>query len=126
MERITQQRKIVLGLFKKNKQSHLSVYEIYKLAKKSLPKINLSTVYRTVNTLVEEGKLNKYQLNEEHYHYQITEYTPHYHMICSECSKVIEIPLKEIEDSAKSLAQKHNFNIAKINLEIDGKCRKHK
>ncbi|MBI2136621.1 transcriptional repressor [Candidatus Woesearchaeota archaeon] len=125
MERITQQRQIVLNLFKKNRQSHLSVYDIYKLAKKKLPKINLSTVYRTVNTLVEECKLNKYQLNEEHYHYQITEHTPHYHMICSECSKIIEIPLKEIEEPAGLLAQKHDFKIAKINLEISGKCRKH-
>ncbi|MBS3158315.1 transcriptional repressor [Candidatus Woesearchaeota archaeon] len=126
MERITQQRKIVLGLFNDNKNSHLSAYDIYKLAKKKLPKINLSTVYRTVNTLVEEGKLSKYQLNEEHYHYQITEQVPHYHMICSTCSKVVEIPLKEIEAPAKLLAEKHKFKIARINLEIDGKCRKHK
>ena len=126
MERITQQRKIVLELFRKNKSGHLSAHEIYTLSKKVLPKINLSTVYRTVNALIDAGILSKYQLYEEHYHYQITEQTPHYHMICSKCSKVIEIPLKEIEEPAKNLAKKHNFSIAKINLEISGVCNRHK
>ncbi len=114
--RITRERRLLLRIIERN--PHLDAAEIYELARKENPKISLSTVYRTVNLLRDLGLVEASSLGEDHYHYEVR-FQEHYHLVCLDCGKVIEIPPSE---SVKQLGEKHGFDIVGVKLELFGYC----
>ena len=115
-KRITSERKLLLRII--NENAHLDASEIYHLAVKEDKKISLSTVYRTVRLLEELGLVETSELGEGHQHYEVR-LDGHYHLVCLDCGKVIEIsPI----DAVRELGENHGFEIAGIKLEFLGFC----
>ena len=115
-KRITPERKLLLRIISEN--AHLDASEIYQLAKKEDSKISLSTVYRTVRLLEELGLVEASELGEDHYHYEVR-LEEHYHLICLDCGKVVEIPPV---DAVRKLGEERGFEIAGVKLELLGYC----
>lgn len=90
MDRKTQQRSLLIDLFKKH-DVPLSPNEVFKLAKKQLPSLGLATVYRFIQEFLEEeflviadipGRAKKYELaGKGHHHF----------FECKNCHKLYEI-----------------------------------
>jgi Fe2+ or Zn2+ uptake regulation protein len=115
-KRITPERKLLLHIISKN--AHLDASEIYQLAKREDPKISLSTVYRTVSLLEELGLVEASELGEDHYHYEVR-LEEHYHLICLDCGKVVEIPPV---DAVRKLGAERGFEVVGVKLELLGYC----
>ncbi len=114
--RITEERKLLLKIIENT--PHLGATDIYELARKENPKISLSTVYRTVNLLESLGLVEASPLGEDHDHFEVR-LQEHYHLVCLDCGKVMDIPASE---SIRQLARDYNFEIAGVKLEIFGYC----
>lgn len=70
---------------------HLSAEDIFLLLKKKYPRIAKGSVYRNLDKLVEQKKLNKIKAldNKTLYEWIIT---PHIHFICQKTGVVTDIP----------------------------------
>jgi Fur family transcriptional regulator, ferric uptake regulator len=115
-KRITPERKLLLRIISEN--AHIDARELYVLARKEDPRINLSTVYRTVGLLKELGLVAGTGLGESHEHFEVHG-AEHYHLVCLGCGRVIEIPPVE---AVRRLGEQKGFEIVGVNLELLGYC----
>lgn len=115
-KRITPERKLLLRIIGEN--AHLDASEIYRLAREENPKINLSTVYRTVKLLKDLGLVESSNLGEDHDHYEVR-LQDHYHFVCLGCGKVVEIPSVDL---LKHFGEERDVEIVGIKLQLIGYC----
>jgi transcriptional regulator (furR family) len=73
---------------------HPTVEEIFQDVKETLPLIKLESVYRILTDFKKEGLLNKLTQKSVMRYDGNTE--PHGHFVCSECGKIVDIPLRQI------------------------------
>ncbi len=46
----------------------------------------------------------------------------HHHIVCQQCSKVVEIENETLEDVLDLIASRHNFTLTKHTVELTGTC----
>ncbi len=86
--------------------------------------ISSSTVYRTLDLLVEAGLVKTVDLGEAHAHYEhIFGRRDHDHLVCTDCDKVIEFPAAAINNEIKKMAAEKAFTISSHSVQIYGYCR---
>lgn len=88
-ERVTPQRQAILDFLEETK-IHPTAKQIHEEVKEKLPHISLGTVYRNLEELVKEGKVQKISGEENRYDGNTSF---HAHFICDECGKVYDVPL---------------------------------
>ena len=87
MIRKTQQREVIKGIiFGCNRA--LSVNEIYDEALKSHPTMGISTVYRTLKSLLESAEIITVDIGGEAPRYEMANLAHHHHFKCRSCDKV--------------------------------------
>jgi Fe2+ or Zn2+ uptake regulation protein len=114
--RITPKRALLVAIIDRN--PHLDATEIYRIAKKTQPRIGLATVYRTLNLLKELGVVRACELGETHRHYEVRQ-DDHLHLVCSDCGRIIDIPSPE---PLRDVAASNGFHVERIRLELIGYC----
>ncbi len=92
----------------------------------SLPvKINQTTIYRTLEVLMESGDIRQVELGHAHSHYEIVKGTSHHHhIICKSCGKIEDVHICGQKDLERSVLKKSkSFHIIKNHaLEFFGVC----
>jgi Fur family ferric uptake transcriptional regulator len=121
----TKQRNEIVEMIAHAKQP-LTAEEIYLKLTKLKIVINLSTVYRTLETLVSKGVLTKVTLdNEAKNRYELVEGDEHHHhLICLTCNKIVSIELCPLDLFEKQVAKSYDFIVKKHKLELYGYCDK--
>ena len=101
----------------------ISADTIYEQMKTTDILISLSTVYRTLDTLIENGLIRKIQFdNESKSLYEINHEKHQHHFVCIGCNKIItlkECPIKEIVGEFDEL---NHLQIVGHKLEFYGYC----
>jgi Fe2+ or Zn2+ uptake regulation protein len=120
-KRITPQRKLLLEIIRESR-GHLDAGEIYHRARDRDPRISLSTVYRNLNLLKELGLIAEVHLDEEHHHYEATEDTEHYHLICSGCGRVVEFYNPSVATLLAQVSGGEDFLIERVDIDLVGLC----
>lgn len=130
--KFTSQRGIIIDLLN-NKSGHLSAEEIFFELKSKYNNIGLTTVYRTLELLVQNGILNKFDFGDGRARYELISETKHknhhHHLVCSSCKKIIdynEFINEEIEllkKTEKALEKKYNFVINNHLIHFYGLCK---
>ncbi|MBP2031566.1 Fur family ferric uptake transcriptional regulator [Clostridium algifaecis] len=123
--KLTPQRRAIVDIIIKNEGKHLTTEEIYDLVKKDCPEIGLATVYRTVQLLEDIGVVCKLDLDDGCSRYEIIheqEIHQHHHLICTRCSRIIEVPDKLLEGLESQIESKYNFKILNHSLKFYGIC----
>jgi len=115
-KRITPERKLLLRIISEN--AHIDARELYALARREDPRINLSTVYRTVGLLKTLGLVAGTGLGESHEHFEVHG-AEHYHLVCLGCGKVVEIHPVE---AVRRLGEQRGYEVVGVNLELLGYC----
>lgn len=89
--RMTSQRRLILEALQ-NLSSHPTAEELYRLARRQDPHLNLSTVYRTLRWLETQDLVRSRLLDQDSRQERFDPVFPHehYHFMCSECKQVIE------------------------------------
>jgi len=119
--RITKARKSILGIILSSSAA-INANLIYELLEKDDIKIDLSTIYRTLDLLESKKILNKFDLGNNMYNYTISN-NSHKHIIeCDMCHKrmVIDCPIPQIEEQIKA---KTGITLTESHVYLKGICR---
>ena len=121
--RVTSQRALILEIIRHGR-GHLDADEIYRRAREKQPRLSLSTVYRTLQTLKKLGLVEELHFDEEHHHYEVKPSAEHHHLVCIGCGKVVEFkcPLsKEVKDD---VSREKDFEVTEVEVQMRGYCPK--
>lgn len=115
--RYSRQREALLTLLRSTK-THPDAEWLYTGLRKEYPNISLGTVYRNLRQLTEVGEILELCYGStSHFDGDIS---PHYHMICSCCRKIYDIPVGNVSVSVKS---ENGFEVESFSLALNGVCR---
>jgi Fur family transcriptional regulator, ferric uptake regulator len=122
--RMTQQRRAILRVME-TASKHLDAAQLLRKAKKLDPKVDRSTVYRTLRLLKRQGLIDELDLmhlhGEKHY-YERKLNRDHIHMACLRCGKITEF-VSDVFETLKGQVEKDcRFHIVVSRLEIGGYC----
>lgn len=122
--KLTDQRKIILDVFLKTER-HLSVEDLYNIAKKKDSSIGQATVFRTLKLLREVDIAKEIDLGDGKTRYEHKYGHEHHdHLVCLECGRFIEAVDSKIERLQDALCRKHGFLPQRHKMEIFGICKK--
>jgi len=117
----TRHRNAILLLLEQSDHP-VSAEELYISLREKTASINLSTVYRTLDTFVSKNLVIKSTMDDGKARYELNHHEHKHHLFCVGCHKVISIedcPMGELQDSLK---KKMDFEVTGHKLEIYGYC----
>lgn len=123
--KITAQRRIIIKAFVDAKNHLLSAEKVYAWIKEHEKSIDLSTIYRNIELMMNIGVLKKISLDNHVDQYKLSVTNEHHHhIVCVSCGKseiFKECPVYHIE---KTVLNKIGFTPIEHKLEILGYCKK--
>lgn len=119
--KLTRPRQVVLDIITQANH-HLTPAQIYRQAKRKYPNLGLTTVYRTLDLLVQLGYVQRIHLSEGCHSYAAAERPHGHHLVCSVCGRAEEFEDCDIEPLVTSLQTKTGFAIDVHVLELMGRC----
>ncbi|RKY36482.1 MAG: transcriptional repressor [Candidatus Omnitrophota bacterium] len=132
--RLTLPRQAILDVLSRTTK-HLSAEEIYIEVHRIYPSIGLSTVYRTLELLVQVSLIFKFDFGDGKARYELIrslerEYHYHHHLICTQCNRVIDYTefikdeMELFKKTEKNLSKKYGFKINRHIVQFYGVCDK--
>jgi Fur family ferric uptake transcriptional regulator len=119
--RATGQRALILEIIQRG-QGHLDADEIYRQARVRQPRLSLSTVYRTLQTLKRLELVEEVHIDDTHHHYEIKPTAEHHHLVCLGCGRVIEFHYPLSRQIKRSVAEAKDFDIVNAEVRVTGYC----
>ena len=121
--RNTRQKQLILTILKEADRP-MSINEIYAQVVLSLPTIAKSTIYRNIDSLLNQKLIDKYYLNDNEIFYRIKADThEHKHVvICDDCKKVFDLPSCPIH-ALEDAMEEEGFIIKEHQIQITGLCK---
>ena len=125
--KVTSQRLMVLNILSAHGDEHLTVEEIYDLAKEESPEIGLATIYRTVQVLLELHVIEKVTFDDGFARYVLNgEETGsghrHHHAICTQCGKVYSLETDLLDTLEKQVFESLGFEVTDHEVKLYGLC----
>lgn len=104
----------------KDQTSHPTADQIYEKVRDVIPNISLGTVYRNLQKLVSEGRLQVLTLDRTQH------FDPmpgrHGHFICEQCHRVYDVFLDAKKDIFSSSMPRRGFKVTSHQLSLYGTC----
>lgn len=129
--RITMGRQAIIDALSFS-QEHLSAEDIYERIHAEHPHVGLTSVYRTLDMLVDAGLVFKFDFGDGKARYELTQgpkgHHHHHHLICTRCKRVIDYTdfideeLDLLKRTQKALSEKYRFNIENHMIHFYGTC----
>jgi Fur family ferric uptake transcriptional regulator len=129
--RITAGRSAIIEILS-SVDKHLSAEDIFLLLHENHPGIGLTTVYRTLELLVQNGIVEKFEFGQERARYELTEKygekRHHHHLICRKCQSITDYSdfqndeLLYIRKAEKGISKKYDFSIDSHVISFYGVC----
>lgn len=101
-----------------------SAKEIYQLLLKNGDSVGLTTIYRAVQSLVDDKMLDQLRREDGEAIYRLCGESHHHHIVCKKCGETVEIEGGAIEKWAKNMAAEYGFREVDHTAEIYGICSK--
>jgi Fur family transcriptional regulator, ferric uptake regulator len=121
MSRTSRQRAAVAAAFDEL-NGFSSAQDVHARMRAAGDAIGLSTVYRAVQKLVEEGRLDAIRTDNGETIYRRCSPQHHHHLVCRNCGLTVEVEGPAVELWADRIAGEHGFADVSHTLEIIGTC----
>lgn len=118
--RITPQRFAILEYLVES-DSHPTADEIYKHLEHRFPNMSVATVYNNLRLFTEIGFVIEMAYGDASSRFDFAS-SKHYHALCDECGKVVDIHYPGLEDVEAATEQLTGFKIRDHRLELYGIC----
>jgi Fur family peroxide stress response transcriptional regulator len=105
----------------KNETSHPTADQIYDKVRVELPSISLGTVYRNLQKLVSDGKLQVINIDRIQHFDPLLE--RHQHFICERCDRVYDIFLEQKDELSAFVLPDRGFTVTSHQLSLYGTCK---
>ena len=119
--RYSKQRELVLKTVIENK-IHPNAEFVYNKLKEEYQELSLGTVYRNLNSLVKNNMLKRINIPNGSDCFDGT-LAEHQHLVCTECGKVMDISISELERIKSNILNKTGFIINFTSLALEGVCK---
>ncbi len=117
--RNTKQRDIVFNSVT-SRCDHPTADEIYLEINKENPHISKGTVYRNLNILSKNGKISHIKVpGSDRFDLRLDN---HYHIICTECGKVVDAPIEYEKEEDSIVSKSTGFEIKRHRTVFEGIC----
>ena len=122
MQRMTKQRQAVLDELTRVSDFR-SAQQIFEDLHGQGQRVGLATVYRSLQSLAEDGRVDTLRSSEGEALYRscTTHHDPH-PLVCRECGFTEEIEQAQIEAWVEAVATAHGFSDVEHSLELFGVC----
>jgi Fur family ferric uptake transcriptional regulator len=120
--RMTQQRRLILRVLAEA-DDHPDAKAIFHRAFEQDPTLALSTVYRTMKVLEEQGAIERHAFDDGVSRYEHSDQKHHDHLIDIDTGQVIEFASEEIERLQARIAAELGYEIVRHRLELYGRRR---
>ena len=121
MVRSTRQRAAVRAVFAEFDGFH-SAQEVHARLRSAGDTVGLSTVYRAVQSLADDGELDALRTDSGETLYRRCSRQHHHHLVCRSCGRTVEVAGPAVEAWADRVAGEHGFADVSHTLEIVGTC----
>jgi Fur family transcriptional regulator, ferric uptake regulator len=119
--RPTRQRKAVAAVLE-SVDEFRSAQEIHDLIRRRGDAVGLTTVYRTLQGLVDDGDVDVLRNDEGEALFRRCSAGHHHHLVCRSCGRTVEVEVPTVERWAQRVADEHGFAEVSHTLEIFGTC----
>lgn len=121
--RNTRQRNEVLALLDEV-QDFRTPHQLHALLMQRGANVGLTTVYRTLQLLVDAGEVDVTRLpGGDQLFRKCGRGRHHHHLVCRQCGATVEVKGPAVERWADRIAEEHGFTDVGHTLEIFGTCR---
>jgi Fur family ferric uptake transcriptional regulator len=118
--RLTPQRELVLSAVRI--LGHATPEEVAEKVRATHPGINLSTVYRNLETLENVGLVQHTHLGHGGATYHAAEELTHLHLVCGDCGSVGDAPIDAAANFVQNLADDYGFKTDVTHFAVYGLC----
>jgi Fur family transcriptional regulator, ferric uptake regulator len=121
-QRITKQKLIIIDELRKVR-THPTARDVYTMVRKVLPNISLGTIYRNLETLSDNGDIQRLAFHSGKRRYDGNSHN-HPHICCKICGRVDDLPDNSgvNEKIISSLKNVCGYKITDYSIELFGIC----
>jgi len=120
--RITPQRQMILEHIAAA-SGHISAEEIFAAIHAQYPRIELSTIYRTLELLKKCDLVTETDLGDGRKRFHSIFKGHHHHLVCQTCRKVIELNEDVLSGLKTEFKRKYGFEADLTHMAFSGTCR---
>lgn len=122
--RLTPQRTLVWEVLRQG-VPHMSAEEVCRLVQEQFPHVNISTVYRTLELLVELKLVRETRLGPNCRLFEVEEEVRHHHLVCDTCGRVVHLHDEDLSALPEALLSAHDFAVRELTIHgVCADCRK--
>ncbi|GAY76997.1 peroxide stress regulator PerR, FUR family [Sporolactobacillus inulinus] len=118
--RITPQRHAILEYLVIS-DTHPTADEIYKALEHKFPNMSVATVYNNLRVFKKTGLVKELTFGDASSRFDFSNHR-HYHVICSNCGKIVDFFYPTLDEVESLAAQVTGFKVDHHRLEIYGVC----
>ncbi len=119
--RITPQREMIIEAFA-HSGYHIDAEAVYGQVRERTRAVNIATVYRTLDLLVEQGLANRVDLGEGRVIYATNQHGPHIHLVCRQCGQVTDANQDLLSTLDQQLQSEYRFVADLQHISVLGLC----
>ena len=119
--RATPQRLLILSTLR-HARGHLTVAQIQNTVHQLYPTMNASTIYRNLATLKSLRLISETRIGSEESLYEWIDEEKHHHIVCRNCSMVLQIDNNCLSLLSDSLLKTYGFTLDTDHFAIAGVC----
>ena len=121
MARPSRQRSAVATVFEQT-EGFQSAQDVHARMRAAGDGVGLSTVYRAIQSLVDDGDLDVIRTDSGEAVYRRCSPRHHHHLVCRTCGRTVEVEGPAVEKWADRVAAEHGFRDVSHTLEVFGTC----
>ncbi len=119
--RLTRQRTLIWDMLVDRQGTHLSAADVADAVRTRDPELHQATIYRTLETLVDDGLLLRTDLGRDRSYYELPSGHRHHHLVCGDCGKVVHVHDDAVAATLNYLQAKTGFTFTR-ELSLRGRC----
>jgi Fe2+ or Zn2+ uptake regulation protein len=122
--RITRQRELIWEALTSDPERHLSADEVVERVRDRMPQVSSSTVYRTLDLLVDEGLVLRTDLGADRAYYEPAREHAHHHLVCERCGAVRHLHDEELGNLRARVRKSTGFTLGRGEITLFGLCER--
>jgi Fur family ferric uptake transcriptional regulator len=119
--RITPQREMIIEAIA-HQGNHVNADELFALIQERTHAVNIATVYRTLELLVEQGLASRIDLGEGRVIYATYQHGSHIHLVCRQCGQVLDADQEMLSAFNQQLQSNYQFAADLQHISVLGLC----
>ena len=120
--RLTPQRSLIWDVLVEQGDTHVSAPDLADAVRSRAPAVHRSTVYRTLDVLVEDGLVLRTDLGSDRSYYELAAEHHHHHVVCTGCGDIAHVHDEAIAAAVACVQAASGYRLARPELTFTGLC----